>query len=127
MRYSPLNYLKRLLAGGRLLRGALGLQVGKLLLGLDVAGLALERRQPRVERRRRELVAKIGLRDRILDVLAHRVERLDLGIEREALKLILNPEARLRGLHSSEHQITFGLELLDFGLHVQYRTLGRRG
>src|SRR5688500_16149536 len=120
-------HLHRLLGRRGLLRGALGLELGELLLGLHVAGLGAQRREPRVERRVGELLPEVGLGDGVLDVLADVVEGFDLGVHREPLELLLDAHARLRRLHAGEHGVALGLELADVALHPDEGGLGAVG
>src|SRR6266496_6611425 len=82
--------LHRLLALSGLLCRALGLELGELLFGLNVSRLGFQRLEAAVERGFRKFLTEIRGGDGRLDVLAHVVERLDLGVHREPLELILN-------------------------------------
>ena len=61
---------------------------------------------------RRELLPEVGLGDGVLDVLAHVVERLDLGVDRETVELLLDAHPRLRGLHLGQHVSLSALSFL---------------
>ncbi len=63
-----------------------------------------------------KFLVEVRLRDLGLDMRPHIVERLDLGIDRQTLKLLLNAHPRLRRLELGHHGLFFGLELLDLVL-----------
>src|SRR5713226_781748 len=94
-----------------LLRLTARLDGGELLLRLHVADLVLELRQAGVERRIGELLREVRLGDRVLDMVADRVERAHFVVDRQAIELSLDLEARLRRLHFGEHGVALGLEL----------------
>ncbi len=105
----------------------LALSSASCWLGLHVAHLVLERVEARVERRAREFGTEIGLGNRGLDVLADVLERLDVGVDRESVELLLNPQAGLRRLHLGQHRVALGLQLADLALHAEQRGLGAVG
>ena len=65
-----------------------------------------------------QLRPEVGLRDRVLDVLAHVVERLDLGVDREALELLWMRMRACADCHLGQHGVLLGLELLNLALHA---------
>src|SRR5580765_6725074 len=87
---NAVSFMGALSHGLRRLRGPLGrlfcLQLRELLLCLNVARLHLQGGEAHVQRAARELLPEVRFRDRVLDVLAHVVERLDLYIHREAVE-----------------------------------------
>ena len=75
-------------------------------------GLHLDLGQPGIERILLDLRADVGLRLQLVDVLADVLQRLDVGVRREAVERLLNLDSRLRSCFFGEHLIALPLELL---------------
>src|SRR5438105_7201696 len=99
-----------------LLRGFTGFDGGQLFAGLYVADFGTEFREPRVERRVGKLLAEVRFGDRVLDVCADRVERAHFLVDRQPVQLLLDVDARLRGLHLGQHRVALRLQTANLRL-----------
>ncbi len=101
------------------LRGRAGLLHGfELGLGGHAAAALAQFVEPHVQVRVLQFGAQAGLRHLALDVVAHRAERLHLGVHRQAIELTLDLEPGLGAVHLRQHAFLLGLELVDLGLHL---------
>jgi len=122
---SAIPWSRRLLRQERL--HSRRLEALELLAGSDLGGPRAHRGEPRVERRVIHLAPERCLGHNRPDVLSDVLQRLHVGVDAEAVELLLDSQPRFRRAEPGEHRVLLRLQVADLDLNLLQRRLRRLG